>query len=137
MVIEQAAALKVAEEVVRFDFIRRLVSPGFRIADSNVECSELGLGFRFGRRIHPGQSLYTLAERGDNVRNHRLRGSLCFRREVALRVNLANRIAKQTLDGKLYETAVGTSTHYHAVYVHPSWRKHELVARIGAHIFYR
>ena len=33
----------------------------------------------------------------------------------------ANRIAKQTLDGQLYELRVGASTHYHAVYVHPIW----------------
>jgi len=50
----------------------------------------------------------------------------------------ANRIAKQTLDGKLYETAVGTSTHYHAVYVHPNW-VHEMkkFVRFGIHNFYR
>ncbi|HEY2758649.1 MAG TPA: cell wall hydrolase [Pseudolabrys sp.] len=50
----------------------------------------------------------------------------------------ANRIAKQTLDGKLYEIAVGTSTHYHAVYVHPNW-VHEMkkFVRFGIHNFYR
>ncbi|HEY6831848.1 MAG TPA: cell wall hydrolase [Pseudolabrys sp.] len=50
----------------------------------------------------------------------------------------ANRIAKQTLDGKLYETAVGTSTHYHAVYVHPNWvREMKKFVRFGIHNFYR
>jgi Cell Wall Hydrolase len=50
----------------------------------------------------------------------------------------ANRIAKQTLDGKLYEAKVGTSTHYHAVYVHPIWvREMRKMARYGIHNFYR
>ena len=50
----------------------------------------------------------------------------------------ANRIAKQTLDGKLYVPEVAKSTHYHAVYVHPYWTRemHKLV-RYGVHNFYR
>jgi hypothetical protein len=50
----------------------------------------------------------------------------------------ANRIAKQTLDGRLYVAAVGTSTHYHAVYVRPNWvREMHKNARYGIHNFYR
>jgi spore germination cell wall hydrolase CwlJ-like protein len=50
----------------------------------------------------------------------------------------ANRIAKQTLDGKLYEQAVGASTHYHALYVHPNWvREMHRLVRYGEHLFYR
>lgn len=50
----------------------------------------------------------------------------------------ANRIAKQALDGQVYETAVGTSTHYHAVYVHPNWvREMKKNVRFGIHNFYR
>jgi len=50
----------------------------------------------------------------------------------------ASRIAKQTLAGQLYETAVGTSTHYHAVYVHPNWvREMKKNVRYGIHNFYR
>ena len=50
----------------------------------------------------------------------------------------ANRIAKQTLDGQLYVAAVGPSTHYHAVYVHPNWvREMHKMARYGIHNFYR
>ena len=50
----------------------------------------------------------------------------------------ANRIARGTLHGKLYEKAVGTATHYHALYVHPYWTRemHKLV-RYGIHNFYR
>ena len=50
----------------------------------------------------------------------------------------ANRIARETLAGKLYEQAVGTATHYHALYVHPNWVRemHKLV-RYGIHSFYR
>ena len=51
---------------------------------------------------------------------------------------LARRIARKTLDGKLYVQAVGTATHYHATYVHPYW-VHEMrrYAREGIHLFYR
>ena len=50
----------------------------------------------------------------------------------------ANRIAKQALDGQLYETAVGTSTHYHAIYVRPNWaREMKKNVRFGIHNFYR
>ena len=50
----------------------------------------------------------------------------------------ANRIAKQTLDGKLYVAAVGPATHYHAVYVRPNWvREMHKMARYGIHNFYR
>lgn len=50
----------------------------------------------------------------------------------------ATRIAKQALDGQLYETAVGTSTHYHAIYVSPVWaREMKKNVRFGIHNFYR
>lgn len=50
----------------------------------------------------------------------------------------AQRIAQQTLDGKLYVQAVGTATHYHATYVHPYWvREMRRHAREGIHLFYR
>jgi hypothetical protein len=50
----------------------------------------------------------------------------------------ARRIAQKTLDGQLYVTAVGTSTHYHAVYVRPNWvREMRKMVREGVHNFYR
>jgi hypothetical protein len=50
----------------------------------------------------------------------------------------ANRIARRTLDGKIYVTAVAKSTHYHAVYVHPDWtREMRKMVRYGVHNFYR
>jgi len=50
----------------------------------------------------------------------------------------ANRIARQTLDGKIYVTAVAKSTHYHATYVHPYWaREMRKMVRYGIHNFYR
>jgi len=50
----------------------------------------------------------------------------------------ARRIARETLDGQLYVPAVGTSTHYHAAYVHPNWvREMHRYAREGVHLFYR
>ncbi len=51
---------------------------------------------------------------------------------------VANRIARQTLNGQIYVPEVGKSTHYHAVYVHPNWA-HEMkrLVRFGVHSFYR
>lgn len=50
----------------------------------------------------------------------------------------AGRIAARTLAGDLYDPVVGTSTHYHAIYVRPNWvREMRKVARYGVHNFYR
>jgi spore germination cell wall hydrolase CwlJ-like protein len=50
----------------------------------------------------------------------------------------ARRIARETLDGKLWLPEIAKATHYHASYVSPYWvramRKH---AKIGLHHFYR
>ncbi len=50
----------------------------------------------------------------------------------------AVKLAKQVIAGEVWVKEVGYATHYHATYVHPSWR-HELdkVAQIGGHIFYK
>jgi Cell Wall Hydrolase len=50
----------------------------------------------------------------------------------------AKRIAKDTLDGKIWLTEVGHATHYHAYWVHPSW-VHEMkkMYQLGVHTFYR
>lgn len=50
----------------------------------------------------------------------------------------ARRVARKTLDGQLYVTSVGTSTHYHAAYVRPNWvRGMRKMVREGVHTFYR
>jgi spore germination cell wall hydrolase CwlJ-like protein len=50
----------------------------------------------------------------------------------------AKQIARETLDGKLWLTQVGKSTHYHAYWVHPSWvREMMKMHRLGVHTFYR
>ncbi len=50
----------------------------------------------------------------------------------------AKRIAKDTLDGKIWLAEVGHATHYHAYWVHPSW-VHEMARlyHLGVHTFYR
>jgi spore germination cell wall hydrolase CwlJ-like protein len=50
----------------------------------------------------------------------------------------ARKIAKETLDGRLWLPEVAKSTHYHAYWVHPSW-VHEMkkMYRFGVHTFYR
>jgi spore germination cell wall hydrolase CwlJ-like protein len=51
------------------------------------------------------------------------------------RARLASR---RTLDGRLYVTSVGTSTHYHASYVRPNWvREMRKMVCEGVHTFYR
>ncbi len=48
----------------------------------------------------------------------------------------AKRIAKDTLDGKIWLADVGHATHYHAYWVHPSW-VHEMkrMYKLGVHTF--
>ena len=50
----------------------------------------------------------------------------------------ANRIAKQTLEAKVWLPEVAKATHYHAAYVHPRWvRDMRVMVRYGLHTFYR
>jgi spore germination cell wall hydrolase CwlJ-like protein len=50
----------------------------------------------------------------------------------------AEEIAMAVTAGKIWLQEVGSSTHYHAVYVRPKWgRTMKKVGRIGLHIFYR
>jgi spore germination cell wall hydrolase CwlJ-like protein len=50
----------------------------------------------------------------------------------------ANRIAKQTLDAKVWLSDVDKATHYHASYVRPKWiHEMKVMARYGLHTFYR
>jgi hypothetical protein len=50
----------------------------------------------------------------------------------------AKRIARDTLDGKIWLAEVAHATHYHAYWVHPSW-VHEMTRlyKLGVHTFYR
>jgi spore germination cell wall hydrolase CwlJ-like protein len=50
----------------------------------------------------------------------------------------ARRIAKATLDGRIWLPEIGRATHYHAAYVRPWWvRSMRKLQRIGLHTFYR
>jgi hypothetical protein len=50
----------------------------------------------------------------------------------------ANRVAKQTLDAKVWLPEVNKATHYHAAYVRPNWiRDMKVMVRYGLHTFYR
>ncbi|MGI9367111.1 MAG: cell wall hydrolase [Rhizobiaceae bacterium] len=47
-------------------------------------------------------------------------------------------IANKAIDGKFWLKSVGSSSHYHADYVWPKWRrKMRKMTKIGRHIFYR
>ncbi len=51
---------------------------------------------------------------------------------------MAREVAMAVTAGKIWLNEVGSSTHYHAVYVRPKWaRSMKKVGRIGLHIFYR
>jgi hypothetical protein len=51
---------------------------------------------------------------------------------------VAQRIAKDVTDGKIWLEEIGDSTHYYAYYVRPGWASRMIKAdRIGAHLFYR
>ncbi|MBM3530986.1 MAG: cell wall hydrolase, partial [Alphaproteobacteria bacterium] len=50
----------------------------------------------------------------------------------------AHRIARETLQAKIWLPEVGKSTHYHAAYVRPNWiRDMRVMVRHGLHTFYR
>ncbi len=50
----------------------------------------------------------------------------------------AKRIAKDTLDGKLWLPEVNKATHYHAYWVQPGWvRTMKKMHKLGVHTFYR
>lgn len=50
----------------------------------------------------------------------------------------AVRLARDVTEGRIYNTAVGDATHYHADYVNPRWAAYlEKLDVIGRHIFYR
>src|ERR1700744_3834852 len=100
VIFEEAAAPDIAKDIVRFYFEVGVVAPGFRIADTHIESGELGLCFGLGCGSHPGKSIDALAKCSDDVCNHRLRFSLCLRREIPLRVKLADFVTKQSVDDK-------------------------------------
>jgi spore germination cell wall hydrolase CwlJ-like protein len=51
---------------------------------------------------------------------------------------LAQHIAQLALEGRVWEPDIGRATHYHAVWVHPSWvDEMDKLASHGVHIFYR
>ena len=52
--------------------------------------------------------------------------------------NIAVNIANNAIDGKFWLRSVGSSSHYHADYVRPKWRRSmRKMVKIGRHIFYR
>jgi spore germination cell wall hydrolase CwlJ-like protein len=54
------------------------------------------------------------------------------------RWEIASYVARETTEGRIWLKEVGSSTHYHATYVHPKWANTmKKVGRIGLHIFYR
>lgn len=54
------------------------------------------------------------------------------------RFDIAKYVARETTEGRIWLSEVGSSTHYHATYVRPKWARYmKKVGRIGLHVFYR
>ncbi len=54
------------------------------------------------------------------------------------RWKIAQYVARETTEGRIWLKEVGSSTHYHATYVNPNWAgTMKKVGKIGLHIFYR
>ncbi len=96
-----------------------------RVRDPKFPPSVCGVVFQ-GARRHVGCQFSFVCD-----------GSFRRRPPHARQLAHARSIAEQALAGRV-EPEVGTATHYHASYVHPSWgRRLVEVDRIGRHIFYR
>lgn len=54
------------------------------------------------------------------------------------RWKIAQKLAGDVTEGKVWLSDIGHASHYHATYVSPKWRRAmKRITRIGAHIFYR
>ena len=96
-----------------------------RLRDPKFPASVCGVVFQ-GARRHTGCQFSFVCD-----------GSFRRRPPGAEQLAHARSVAEQALTGRV-AAEVGTATHYHASYVHPSWERRLVkVNRIGAHIFYR
>ncbi len=96
-----------------------------RVRDPKFPASVCGVVFQ-GSRRHIGCQFSFVCD-----------GSFQRRPPGARQLAHARNIATQALTGRV-APEVETATHYHAAYVHPSWRRRLVkVTRIGAHVFYR
>ncbi len=51
---------------------------------------------------------------------------------------MAKKLANDAIDGRFWLSSIGSSSHYHADYVKPRWRRSmKRMVKIGRHIFYR
>ncbi len=51
---------------------------------------------------------------------------------------MAKKVANDAIDGRVWLSSIGSSSHYHADYVKPRWRRSmKRMVKIGRHIFYR
>jgi spore germination cell wall hydrolase CwlJ-like protein len=96
---------------------------------------------RMGHRIYP-KSICNVVFQNQNMRNACQFSFACD--GIPERVTepkawaQAEEIATGVINGTLYETAVGASTHYHATYVYPHWApKLKKNVKIGRHVFYQ
>jgi len=98
VIVEEVTAVEIAEDVVGLDVEPLVVVPGVWVADANVEGVEFFLRFGFGLLIHPCQSVDALAEGSDDIGDHFLCFGLGLRREIFLRVDLADFVTDESVD---------------------------------------
>ena len=82
----------IAEGVVGADLEARIIAPAVRIADADGD--RLDLAPRFGERLrrHPGEAGEAAVEGLDDAADHRVHVRLGRRREMALDIDLADRV---------------------------------------------
>src|ERR1035437_5964346 len=97
VILEEATAPDIAEEISGLDLEAGVAAPVVGVADTDVECAEFGERLGFGGRGHPRQGRETDAEGSHDVVYHRLGLGFGFGREVALHVQLADCVAEQTV----------------------------------------
>src|SRR5437763_565815 len=93
--LEQLGALRIAERVAADHFQPRIIPPLVRIADPDLQGSELGFcpGARLG--CHPLEPVDAHREGSQQIAHHRLGARFLARRKVALYVQLAHRLAQR------------------------------------------
>ncbi|MNH16795.1 hypothetical protein D3C79_764450 [compost metagenome] len=94
-VFEGAGPLQVAHQIVLADLDGAVILPLVRVADLGPELGEFGQGLGLGGRRHPVQLLDALAVGGAQVLHQLLHAGLGLGREVALHIELADRLTQQ------------------------------------------
>jgi hypothetical protein len=98
-VVEELRALDVAERVAGGDLVFGVVTPLVRVTDAHFQDGQLRLGPDLGLRSHPGKVVDPAPERRDLIAYHLFGPRLLLGREVARRVEPADRFSQRLVRG--------------------------------------